>query len=221
MNIWMRVDGHVTLGRLSVRRIALLVALAAPIAPVSALAQGGEKTGSQVVAAVCGECHATGAKNAPKIGDKKAWGELAAQGLTGLTAVALKGIREMPSHGGSPNLTDTEIARAITYMVNKSGGKWIEPTSKTRPSGPRTGAQIVQMQCSKCHQQGVGGAPKIGDTQAWIPRLKNGLEATVRSAANGHGAMPARGGMVDISDAELRNAISYMFQRAESPVRKP
>ena len=207
--------------RVSMQRILLLIALATAIAPLGALAQGGEKTGSQVVATACGACHTKGVKGAPKIGDKKAWGKLAAQGLTALTEVAIKGIREMPAHGGSPNLTDTEIARAITYMVNRSGGKWIEPTSKTKPSGPRTGQQIVQMQCSKCHAKGVDGAPKIGDTQAWIPRLKNGLDATVLSAANGHGAMPARGGLVNISDAELRSAISYMFKQAEPPAKKP
>jgi cytochrome c5 len=220
MNNGARVEGHVALKGVSVQQVAMLIALATAIAPLSAQAQGGEKTGREVVATVCGHCHATGAKGAPKIGDKNAWSTLAAQGLTSLTEVALKGIRQMPSHGGNPNLTDTEIARAITHMVNKSGGNWIEPTSKTKPSGPRTGEQIVQMQCSKCHQKGVGGAPKIGDREAWIPRLKNGLDATVRSAANGHGGMPARGGMANLSDAELRNAISYMFNKAEPPVKK-
>jgi len=204
----------------SIRRIGLFIAVAAMAGPFGALAQGSDKTGSQVVAAVCSKCHAGGANGAPKIGDKNAWNKLAEQGLTNLTAVALKGIREMPSHGGNPNLSSTEIARAITFMVNKSGGHWIEPTSKTKPSGPRTGEQIVKMQCSKCHQKGVDGAPKIGDTEAWIPRLKNGLDATVLSAANGHGAMPARGGLLNLSDAELRSAISYMFKRAQPPASK-
>jgi cytochrome c5 len=161
MNDRARVNGQSGIKE-SVRYCAMLVALAA-IIPFGALAQGGNKTGAQVVAVACGKCHTTGEKNAPKIGDKAAWGKLAAQGLTGLTAVALKGIREMPAHGGSPGLSDTEIARAITYMVNKSGGKWIEPTNKTKPAGPMTGEQIVKMQCYQCHEQGIDGAPKIGD----------------------------------------------------------
>src|SRR5712691_1047558 len=33
-----------------------------------------EKTGKEVVDAVCGACHASGALGAPKIGDKTAWG---------------------------------------------------------------------------------------------------------------------------------------------------
>ena len=212
--------GDAAFARVSGRVLALGIALAAAAAASGAMAQGGEKSGREVVAATCGTCHATGEKNAPKIGDRNAWGKLAAQGLTSLTQHALKGIRDMPSHGGNPGLTDTEIERAITYMVNMSGGKWIEPTSKTSPAGPRTGQQIVQLQCAQCHEKGVDGAPKIGDTQAWIPRLKNGLEATVLSAANGHGAMPARGGLANISDAELRNAIVYMFRRAQPAGKK-
>ena len=65
---------------------------------------------------------ALASRGAPKIGDKKAWTKRASQGLTSLTKSALQGIRQMPPHGGNPNLTDTEIERAITYMVNQSGG---------------------------------------------------------------------------------------------------
>ena len=78
----------------------------------------------------------------------------------------------------------------------------------------RSGEQIVKQQCSRCHQTGVHGAPKIDDRAAWAPRMKNGLAATVRSAINGHGAMPARGGLADITDTELRAAILYMFYPA-------
>ena len=123
----------------------------------------------------------------------------------------------MPPHGGNPALTDTEIERAITYMVNRSGGHWTEPVSRTVKAPERSGEQIVQMQCVKCHRDGVGGAPRIGDRSAWIPRLKPGLDVVVRSAINGHGGMPARGGMADLTDAELRSAIIYMFNRDVVP----
>jgi hypothetical protein len=61
------------------------------------------------------------------------------------------------------------------------------------------------------------GAPRIDDRAAWIPRLKNGLDATVRSAIKGHGAMPARGGMPDLTDSELRSAVVYLFNPAGPP----
>jgi cytochrome c5 len=81
------------------------------------------KSGEEVVKAACAACHATGALNAPKIGDNAAWGKVAAQGLDTLIEHAVKGIRQMPARGGNPALSDLEIARAIVYMANQSGQK--------------------------------------------------------------------------------------------------
>ena len=75
----------------------------------------------------------------------------------------------------------------------------------------RTSETIVRDQCAKCHQAGQDGAPKIGDRAAWTPRLRQGLEPLVASAIRGHGGMPARGGLADLTDEELRGAIIYMF----------
>ena len=197
--------------------IPALLALALIIAPTTALsAQGAERSGKEVVADSCVVCHGSGANGAPKIGDNKAWAKRASQGLSSLTASALKGIRQMPPHGGNANLTDTEIERAITYMVNQSGGHWIEPVSRTAKTPERTGEQIVQARCARCHRTGEGGAPKIGDREAWIPRVKQGLDVVVRSAINGHGAMPARGGQADLTDSEMRSAVVYMFNAGTS-----
>jgi len=198
------------------RRGILLVALM-PLAFGAALALGADRSGQQVVAEACGKCHTTGEKGAPKIGDKNAWAKRAAQGLSELTQHALKGIREMPAHGGAPGLTDFEIQRAITYMVNHSGGKWIEPTNKAAPAVARTGEEIVKAKCFTCHQAGVNGAPKIGDRDAWTARVKRGLDVVVNSAIHGHGAMPARGGLPDLTDAEIRNAVIYMFTQSTAP----
>ena len=197
----------------------LLIPLAVALGSVSgAMAQEPGLSGKQVVDTVCAGCHAGGAQGAPRIGDEKAWGKRAARGLSSLTQNALSGIRNMPPHGGRWELSDDEIRRAIVHMVNSSGGKWVEPLSKSSPPVERTGQQIVQMQCSKCHEAGTGGAPRIGDRDAWIPLLKSGLDQTVRSAMKGHGGMPARGGMADLSDTELRNAIIYMF-RGSAPAK--
>ncbi len=204
------------------RSITLAVLfLAASIVLQTASAQTRERSGKEVVDAVCTACHRTGVKGAPKIGDEKAWSPLASRGLTSLTESALKGVREMPAHGGNMALTDIEIARAITYMVNQSGGKWTEPISGSMPALERSGEQIVQAQCGKCHHTGVNGAPKIGDRDAWLPRLKQGLDFLVRSAIHGHGPMPARGGVADLTDSEIRDAILYMmFTPSQGPAEK-
>lgn len=197
----------------------LVLALAVSISPENAAAQTVERSGMEVVESVCISCHGTGANGAPRIGDKKAWSKLASRGLTGLTKSALKGIRNMPPHGGNPKLTDTEIERAISYMVNQSGGHWTEPVSRTTRAPERTGEQIVQARCSKCHATGVGGAPKIGDRAAWIPRAKQGLDVVVASAIKGHGAMPPRGGMADLTDAEVKSAIVYMMNKGTAAAK--
>ena len=173
-----------------------------------------ERTGKDIVDAVCASCHASGAQNAPKIGDKQAWEKLSSRGLTNLTESALKGIRQMPPHGGRMTLTDDEIKRAVTYMVNQSGGRWVEPISRSAPSSERSGKDIVQTYCAKCHRNGDGGAPKIGDGNAWRPRLKYGLDSVVRSAIHGHGGMAPRGGVANLTDSEIRAAITYMFNPA-------
>lgn len=190
-----------------------LVAALLCAAPALAAQPEHERSGKAIVDSLCISCHGTGAGGAPKIGDRKAWSARSAKGLTGLSQNALKGIRQMPPHGGNPELTDTEIERAITYMVNRSGGHWIEPVSRREAPRTRSAQEIVDTQCARCHASGVGGAPKIGERAAWMPRLQAGLDALVRSAINGHGGMPPRGGKADLTDAELRSAVVYMFNK--------
>lgn len=190
---------------------------------IPAVAMGEDKglSGKQVVDAVCANCHAAGLQGAPKIGDAQAWKPRAAQGLTSLSQHALQGLRKMPPHGGNPGLGDMDIKRAITYMVNQSGGHWTEPAAVATAFRERSGEQIVNSQCIKCHASGVDGAPKIGDLAAWAPRFSHGTEFLVRSAIKGHGAMPPRGGMADLTDAEIRVAALYMFNKGIVPNGAP
>ena len=211
-------------------RIALAASaalLGAFAAPAPAAGGAADRSGKEVVQATCGACHTSGKDGAHKIGDKAAWGKLASRGLTSLTQSALAGIRKMPAHGGSADVSDVEISRAITYMVNQSGGNWIEPVGKTAPVAKtaepkeRSGQRIVHTQCDKCHLNGTAGAPVVGDRDAWVKRLNRGLDEVVRSAFNGHGPMPARGGMADITVNEMRNAIVYMFNPASASMVAP
>src|SRR6478609_3786880 len=77
------------------------------------------RDGKQVYESTCIACHGTGANGAPKVGDTKAWKPLADRGLASLSANALEGVRKMPPHGGRLDLSDLEIERGITYMVNQ------------------------------------------------------------------------------------------------------
>jgi cytochrome c5 len=81
-------------------------------------------TGESVYKSVCMACHTTGALNAPKIGDNKAWAKLIAEGQTILTAHGYVGVRGMPAKGGKPDLSVEDFSSALVYMVNQSGGNW-------------------------------------------------------------------------------------------------
>ena len=199
-------------------KIPLVAALAAMI-PWAAV-PAAPKEGRHVYEEVCVSCHGTGRDGAPRVGDAKAWDKLEKRGLSGLTVSALEGVRRMPPHGGRMSLSDLEIKRAIAHMVNNSGGHWTEPVDRSQLPAPRTGATIVKTQCVKCHEKGLDGAPRIGDREAWVARAKPGFDSLVRSAINGHGAMPARGGMANLTDAEMRAAITYMFQESTKPPKK-
>lgn len=191
----------------SVSAVVLFTALSAFSGPADA--QRRERPGKEVVDAACGACHLSGKDGAPRIGDAAAWAARTGQGLTMLTEHALKGIRKMPAHGGSTGVSDLELQRAIVYMVNNSGGRWVEPAAMR--TSTLTSEAIVQQQCASCHQTGKDGAPKIGDRAAWTPRFAKGLDRLVASAVHGHGAMPARGGMPDLERDDIRHATLYMF----------
>jgi cytochrome c5 len=75
------------------------------------------------------------------------------------------------------------------------------------------GEAIYKQSCMACHAAGVAGAPKLGDSQAWSPRIAKGNEALVQSVTNGLNAMPPKGGCMNCSDDELRGAVDYMVSQ--------
>lgn len=101
------------------------------------------------------------------------------------------------------------LAAAVTMLPQAARAQTVE----------RSGKQVVDAQCSKCHAKGLKGAPKIGDKAAWTPRLKQGIDALVASAIHGHGGMPARGDKADLTDSEVKSAIMYMFNPAASTAK--
>ena len=85
---------------------------------------------------------------------------------------------------------------------------------------PLSGPQVYNEACYLCHSApGVGGAPVIGDSAAWVGRVEQGMQMLSEHAINGFqgntGFMPAKGGRVDLSDDEVVLAIEYMLEQLE------
>jgi len=167
-----------------------------------------DRSGKEIVEAVCAGCHNAGKDGAPKIGDRAEWAKRASHGLDKLTAHAITGVRKMPAHGGQASLSDLEMSRAVAYMV--SGGASLDPAKTFSSPSQKTGEQLVRERCSECHGAGKDGAPRIGSIADWKPRLQRGVDALVNSAIRGHNAMPARAGMANLSDTDMRAAVTFM-----------
>ncbi len=83
---------------------------------------------------------------------------------------------------------------------------------------PLTGPQVYNEACLACHGAGIGGAPILGDVDAWTQRIAQGVDVLIGHAINGYtgsaGYMPPKGGRVDLSDAEIADAVEYMVDEA-------
>jgi cytochrome c5 len=115
-------------------------AVAARLQPVArvefgaAAAPAGARKGEDIVKATCAACHQAGVANAPKIGDRASWAPHLQHGLKEMLANAIKGKGAMPPRGGDASLTDAELARAIVFMANQSGGQLKEPAAAQKKS---------------------------------------------------------------------------------------
>lgn len=93
-------------------------------------AQPALKSGEQVYRETCMVCHGPGLANAPRLGDRQAWGKLIVEGQAVLTAHAWVGVRAMPPKGGRSDLSLEEFARAVAWMARNSGGNWQDPDAR-------------------------------------------------------------------------------------------
>ena len=89
-----------------------------------------------------------------------------------------------------------------------------ETPAADKPADTQTasadGQKIYQKSCQACHATGAAGAPKLGDKDAWAPRIAKGNDAMLSSVKNGLKAMPPKGTCMSCSEDELRAAMEYM-----------
>ena len=77
------------------------------------------------------------------------------------------------------------------------------------------GQKIYQTSCQACHATGAAGAPKLGDKEAWAPRIAQGTDALVASAIKGKNAMPPKGACGGCSDEDIKVAVEYMVSQSQ------
>eukprot|EP01155_Anaeramoeba_flamelloides_P024958 Anaeramoba_flamelloidesa811802_173.p2 GENE.a811802_173~~a811802_173.p2 ORF type:complete len:373 (-),score=47.04 a811802_173:351-1469(-) len=80
-------------------------------------------------------------------------------------------------------------------------------------AGP--GAANYEMYCAGCHADGVAGAPKVGETEAWSDIVAQSMETTLSNAINGKGAMPPKGGAMDLTDEQIKEIVEHMINESK------
>jgi len=124
-----------------------------------------------------------------------------------LTAVvvpfSMKGEKSAADAGSSADQAESRIQPVARLELAKA--------APAAAAGPKDGATVFNSVCGACHNTGVAGAPKAGDKAAWAPRIAQGNATLYKTAIAGKGAMPPKGGAVDLSDDEIKGAVDHLL----------
>ena len=142
--------------------------------------------------------------------------------MEAVTAYMVEPVMEVPELGGgdegaAAEATDEsgsdEMATADA-VASEDEAVASEEDASSGGSGLDGEALYASVGCVACHAAGVAGAPKIGDAEAWGPRIEQGTDALYQSVFNGKGVMPPRGGS-SASDEEIMAVVDYMVSQAQ------
>ena len=99
-------------------------------------------------------------------------------------------------------------------IAGQSDGDVVSEPNPELVVAAMSGEDIYNSSCVACHGIGIAGAPKLGDTEAWAPRIDQGLPTLYEHAIDGYqgntGMMPPKGGAMSLSDDEIKAAVDYM-----------
>lgn len=200
------------------------------------------KSPKDLYTGACLVCHDTGVAGAPKLGDAQAWSARAEVGVDALLASAIAGKGAMPPNGGS-TYSEDEMKTVVEMMLVEAGLMDAPPAVTAADPAATTEIQAMpevvdepvktvslggaashdlaageaayKASCFACHDYGVAGAPKLGDAAAWEARIATGYDTMLKTALNGKGAMPAKGGAAHLSDIEVGNVVAFMMEKVK------
>lgn len=96
---------------------------------------------------------------------------------------------------GQPALTDPETV-----------------TSVSPRSADPAGQQAYNKYCASCHEEGLDGAPRTGDRDAWDGRSPLWEAVLFEHARCGYEDMPAQGGCTTLDELTVTKAAEYMLE---------
>ena len=97
----------------------------------------------------------------------------------------------------------------VALVLGACSGESAEMAANAKP-----GQSTYNEACISCHNPGISGAPRLGDTDAWQARIAKGRQALVNSTINGLNSMPAKGMCWRCSNEDLGNAVDYILEQS-------
>jgi len=112
--------------------------------------------------------------------------------------------------------------RSLTLLLSLlPATSWAAEGMPINPSDPAAhnlglGRVVFTEQCIKCHGDPQSGAPQLGRVEDWEDRLATPLPTLIDHAINGHGKMPPKGGLEELTDRHVAAAVAYVVDRSRS-----
>ena len=114
--------------------------------------------------------------------------------------------------------TTAATADSVVQEAKQAAGDAADKVAAATDTGNK-GEETYKAKCFACHGTGVAGAPKLGDTANWAPRIAQGEDVMVKHAIEGFtgkaGVMPPKGGAMDLTDDQIRGAVVYMVAQSK------
>ena len=104
-----------------------------------------------------------------------------------------------------------------TFYIGLFGVASLIAAGNAAAAAPAKGDEVYKKTCGVCHDQGIAGAPKLGDKAAWAPRIKQGMDTlyTVSLKGKPGTGMVAKGGNASLSDADVKAAVDFMISKSK------
>lgn len=124
----------------------------------------------------------------------------------------VQGPMEEVNHDSLRYLKDSDLEAIAVYLKTVKSS---EPKKAAASIGPNTGKDIYEDHCAVCHGAGAAGAPKLGDSNAWAPRIAQGINVLYQHALNGYNSMPMKGTCISCSNAQIEAAVDYLVTNSK------
>ncbi len=115
----------------------------------------------------------------------------------------------------SPAKIDARTAPDATVCLQGEDCASAAPAVVATAETKKTPEEIFNSTCMACHATGAAGAPKVGDTAAWAPRIAQGMDTLHKHAISGFNMMPPKGTCASCSDDDIMAVVDYMVSKSK------